>query len=232
MSQPRMNGRFAKGGTVDEEVRKKISQSNLKVYARKRKEPKPPRPATKVCTRCKKEKDTEKDFLVKKCKYKLMDGSVRTSTYISSECRKCNADRAAEHRAKLVDLGLYEEKVKEWESRRDREHVNKMHRRWYKKQRGKKFTLPWKRYRRGYRRQGIYYRTTEVLEYLKRFRTEDKEDGFRLNGRRMTETHVRAWNRWKNKEVNEISEYTLDAWATYYDLPLWEIEDVAVPVAA
>lgn len=213
----------------------KISKGQLESHARRRAERGPQvDPKTKVCTVCKQEKQLQTEFRKKKCKYKLANGKAKTVYYWNSECNDCANARIERWKQRKKEAGEYDAMVKQWEkNRRERhgvEYINRMHRRWYRKQRGKKFTLPWKKYRRGYKRAGIQYRTTEVLKYLDRFMILDHKHSQRLNGRILTENQTRQLHRWRSGESKTISEIELDKWSTYFDLPLWEIEEVAIRV--
>jgi hypothetical protein len=144
-------GRFVAGKPLDEELRRQISEGQIRRHRRAREQCPPIRRGTKPCSKCGERKiydldNTEQsEFSIRKRKLKTGD-----TLYPAGECRECSNARAAAHREKLRAEGTLSEKQKEWNSHRDREHRKRYQREYQaqlRRQQGIPVRGPWKRYR-------------------------------------------------------------------------------------
>jgi hypothetical protein len=73
------------------------------------------------------------------------------------------------------------------------------------------------------------FRASKFVEYLNPYYAVEKSglNALYINRRRLTASEVRRVWSWSNDEYKTVKISTVDAWATRFDLPLWEIEEAA-----
>lgn len=103
-------------------------------------------PDRKPCTACGHWKDVPDDYTMRK--RTLADGTVRL--YPAGECKKCQAERSANHRERLREEGVLAEREKTYNERRDKEAKREYNREYgaiRRRQAGAVARGPWKKYR-------------------------------------------------------------------------------------
>ncbi len=140
-------GRIQKGSKMPEEIRKKISEGQMRRYKLLREQGfYHTRPATKQCSKCKQTKKVPDDFHMAKRKLK----SGEFVHYPVGRCYKCTAEASAAWREKRRSAGLYKDDLKRYHQNRDQDKYRQWSREYQTIQRrkeGMKIRGPWKKYR-------------------------------------------------------------------------------------
>lgn len=155
--------------------------------------------------------------------------------------------RVQRYRARLRAVGELKDAERRWESHRDSEHRRKRAREAYRMARGKSLHHVWSKYLHELE-LGINYRefdADELVAFMDRFLVEDHYQGdrknfhkstgeyfiLRINGVRLTVAEQHQLSRWRRGTTKRVSIKDVDHWATRFDLPMWELEEVAKIVA-
>lgn len=187
----------------------------------------------KQCSKCGEWKDRKRDFV---WRTHHRNYGKRIYRYPMSHCKECGVKKSATYRVSLKASGKFDDAQARWESNRDRNHQNYMHRVRWRKLHGTTFDRAWKRYRHElFQRKnagGVVgdFAAKPIAEFIDRFVVEialnDIDNSLYLNGFIFSDSDKRNLRRWRNGVTKTVTLATLDRWATQYELPFWELEEV------